>query len=105
MPGCVEFGVRVFSECCALESVGNIVDGGSHLAIGAIVSQYAFEECAKLARLSLPHVRCSSLEVLKASTSELLLAVRSYANSSEWARKELGGGLMWSATLLRCVPN
>mgnify|MGYP006999218525 CR=1 FL=1 len=54
---CVEFGVRVFSECCALESVGNIVDGGSHLAIGAIVSQYAFEECAKLAHLSLPHVR------------------------------------------------
>ena len=57
MPGCVEFGVRVFSECCALESVGNIVDGGSHLAIGAIISQYAFEECAKLAHLSLPHVR------------------------------------------------
>ena len=53
----VEFGVRVFSECCALESVGNIVDGGSHLAIGAIISQYAFEECAKLAHLSLPHVR------------------------------------------------
>ena len=57
MPGCVEFGVRVFSECCALESVGNIVDGGSHLAIGAIISQYAFEDCAKLAHLSLPHVR------------------------------------------------
>ena len=57
MPGCVEFGFRVFSECCALERVGNIVDGGSHLAIGAIVSQYAFEECAKLAHLSLPHVR------------------------------------------------
>ena len=53
MPGCVEFGVRVFS----LESVGNIVDGGCHLAIGAIISQYAFEECAKLAHLSLPHVR------------------------------------------------
>ena len=51
MPGCVEFGVRVFSECCALESVGNIVDGGSHLAIGAIISQYAFEECAKLAQI------------------------------------------------------
>ena len=40
MPGCVEFGVRVFSECCALESVRNIVDGGSHPAIGAIISQY-----------------------------------------------------------------
>ena len=56
MPGCVEFGVRVFAECCALERVGNIVDwrlpfcnscalervgnivdGGCHLAIGAIL--------------------------------------------------------------------
>ena len=37
LPGC-EFGVRVFAECCALESVGNIVDGGYHLAIGAIIS-------------------------------------------------------------------
>ena len=27
MPGCVELGVRVFSKCCALECVGNIVDG------------------------------------------------------------------------------
>ena len=41
----------VFSECCALESVGNIVDGGSHLAIGTIISQHAFEECAKPAHL------------------------------------------------------
>ena len=49
MPRCVEFGVRVFAD--TLESVGNIVDGGCHLAIGAIVSQYAFEECDKLACL------------------------------------------------------
>ena len=51
MPGCVELGVRVFSERCALERVGNIIDGGSYLAIGTIISQYAFEECAKLAHL------------------------------------------------------
>ena len=57
MPGCVELGVRAFSECCALERVGNITDGGSYLAVGAIVGQYAFEECAKLTCLSLPHVR------------------------------------------------
>ena len=57
MPGCVELDVRVFSECCALERVGNILDGGSYLAIGAIIGQYAFEECAKLAHLSLPNVR------------------------------------------------
>ena len=48
---------RVFSECCALERVGNIIDGSSYLAIGTIIGQYAFEECAKLAHLSLPHVR------------------------------------------------
>ena len=42
MPGCVELGVRLFSECCAL---------------GAVIGQYAFEECARLAQLSLPHVR------------------------------------------------
>ena len=57
MLGCVELGVRAFSECCALECVGNITDGGSYLAIGAIIGQYAFEECAKLTHLSLPHVR------------------------------------------------
>ena len=57
MPGCVELGVRVFSECSALERVGNIIDGSSYLAIGTIIGQYAFEECAKLAHLSLPHVR------------------------------------------------
>ena len=57
MPGCVELGVRLFSECCALERVGNITDGACHLAVGAIIGQYAFEECAKLAHLSLPHVR------------------------------------------------
>ena len=51
MPACVELGVRVFSECCALESVGNIIDGGSYLAIGTVIGQYAFKECAKLAHL------------------------------------------------------
>ena len=55
MPGCVELGVRAFSECCALERVGNIIDGSCYLAIGAIIGQCAFEECAKLAHLSLPH--------------------------------------------------
>ena len=54
MPGCVEFGVLVFAECCALERLG---DGCCHLVIGAIVSQRAFEECDEPAHLSLPHVR------------------------------------------------
>ena len=30
-----ELGVRLFSECCALEQVGTIMDGACHLAIGA----------------------------------------------------------------------
>ena len=57
MPGCVELGVRLFSECCALEQIGIITDGECRLAIGAVVGPYAFEECAKLSQLSLPHVR------------------------------------------------
>ena len=57
MPGCVELGVRLFSECCALERVGIITDGACHLAVGAVIGQYAFEECDRLAQLSLPHVR------------------------------------------------
>ena len=48
MPGCVELGVRLFSECCALEKVGVITEGACRLAIGAVVGPYAFEECAKL---------------------------------------------------------
>ena len=57
MPGCVELGVRLFSECCALERVGIITDGACHLAVRAVIGQYAFEECDRLAQLSLPHVR------------------------------------------------
>ena len=37
MPGCVELRVRLFSECCALEKVGIIIEGACRLAIGAVV--------------------------------------------------------------------
>ena len=57
MPGCVELGVRLFAECCALEQVGAITDGACHLAIGAVIGPYGCEECARLSQLSLPHVR------------------------------------------------
>ena len=57
MPGCVEIGVRSFSECCALERVGILTDGTCHPAVGAVIGQYAFEECARLAQLSLCQVR------------------------------------------------
>ena len=36
---------------------GVITDGACNLAVGAVIGQYAFEECAKLAQLSLPQVR------------------------------------------------
>ena len=36
---------------------GTITDGACHLAIGAVIGPYAFEECARLSQLSLPHVR------------------------------------------------
>ena len=60
MPGCVGLGVRLFSECCALEKVGIITEGARRLAIGAVIGPYAFESCAKLDQLSLPHVRAMS---------------------------------------------
>ena len=60
MLGCVAFGVRLFSECCALEQVGIITGGACELAKGAVVGPYAFESCAKLQQLSLPGVRAMS---------------------------------------------
>ena len=36
MPGCVAYGVRLFSKCCALEKVCVINEGTSELAKGAI---------------------------------------------------------------------
>ena len=57
MPGCVAFGVRLFSECCALEKVGIIKESTSELAKGAVIGPYAFESCAKLEQLSLPRTR------------------------------------------------
>ena len=57
MPGCVAFGVRLFSECCALEKVGIVNEGTSDSAKGAVIGPYAFECCAKLEQLSLPSTR------------------------------------------------
>ena len=60
MLGCVAFGVRLFSECCALEKVGIITEGACELAKRAVIGPYAFESCAKLEQLSLPCVRATS---------------------------------------------
>ena len=43
MPECGVWCLSILRVLCV--SVGNIVDGGCHLAIGAIISQHAFEEC------------------------------------------------------------
>ena len=60
MPGCVALGVRLFSECCALEKVGIITEGTCKLAKGAAIGPYTFQTGAKLELLSLPHVRPTS---------------------------------------------
>ena len=54
VPGCVFFGVRLFSECCALEKGGIITENPCRLANGAVVAPYAFESCTKLSQLALP---------------------------------------------------
>ena len=61
MPGCVAFGVRLFSECCALEKVGIIKEGTSELAKGAVIGPYVFESCAKLEQLFLPSTSAGSV--------------------------------------------
>ena len=45
MPCCVELGVRLFAECCALEQVGAITDGACHLAIGAVMGKWTPSTC------------------------------------------------------------
>ena len=60
MPGCVAFGVRLFSECCALEKVGILTEGACKLAEGAVIGPYAFESCGKLEQISLPGVKALS---------------------------------------------
>ena len=67
MPGCVFFGVRPFSECCALEKVGVIIEKPCRLANGAVIAPYAFESCAKLSQIALPHV-CAMTDIVTPSS-------------------------------------
>ena len=57
MPGCVTLGARLFAQCCALENVGVLTENPCRLVSGAIISPYAFEGCARLARIGLPPTR------------------------------------------------
>ena len=54
VPGCVDFGVRTFAVCCALEQVGAIENGANVIAPGATLAPYVFESCIKLSQISLP---------------------------------------------------
>ena len=67
MPGCIFYGVRLFSECCALEKVGIITETPCRLANGAVVAPCAFESCAKLRQLALPRVCAMTDTVIQAS--------------------------------------
>ena len=42
-PGCVQFGRRVFAECCSLSMVGPGKGANSALAPGAQIAPFAFE--------------------------------------------------------------
>ena len=67
MPGCVFFGVRHFSECCALEKVGIITEQPCRLANGAVIAPYVFESCAKLSHIHLPQV-CAKTDTVTPSS-------------------------------------
>ena len=43
VPGCVDFGVRTFADCCALEYVGASEDGANVLAPGATLAPFVID--------------------------------------------------------------
>ena len=47
-PGCVQFGPRVFAECCSLSMVGPGKGANNALAPGAQIAPFAFESCLAL---------------------------------------------------------
>ena len=54
LPGCVQYGRRVFAECCSLGSVGvsHETEDSSVLAPGAQLGKYAFESCLTLTTIT-----------------------------------------------------
>lgn len=52
VPGCVDFGVRTFADCCALERVVATENGANVLAAGA-----ALAPCANLSQISLSYTQ------------------------------------------------
>ena len=51
-PGCVQFGRRVFAECCSLGSIGVSEEAENELVPGAQISPYAFESCLALSAVT-----------------------------------------------------
>ena len=83
MPGCVFFGVRLFSECCALEKVGIITENSCRLANGAVIAPYAFESCAKLSQLALPHV-CAMTDIVTPTSPPAGISNGCFHSSGIW---------------------
>ena len=53
-PGCVQYGPRVFAECCSLGRVGasHETEDSNDLAPGAQLGKYAFESCLTLTTIT-----------------------------------------------------
>ena len=53
-PGCIQYGPRVFAECCSLSRVGasHETEDSNVLAPGAQLGKYAFESCLTLATIT-----------------------------------------------------
>ena len=52
VPGCIQFGRRVFAECCSLRHIGSNDKATNELAPGAQISPYAFESCLALSHVN-----------------------------------------------------
>ena len=52
VPGCKQFGRRVFAECCSWSQIGIAEDTSNLLAPQAQVSRHAFESCLALRQVS-----------------------------------------------------
>ena len=61
VPGCIQFGRRVFAECCSLRHIGTNEKATNELAPGAQISPYAFESCLALSTANFEQIGASSV--------------------------------------------
>ena len=57
-PGCRQFGIKVFEECCSLTQLGVTQHPGNQLAPQAQFRPRAFEKCTALRHLSMEKTEC-----------------------------------------------